>query len=410
MIAGQDFSLQKFLAFIVIGGLPFYYFFRDHIAISSTLYALMLGLLFLVSLFINLKENFYQFSKTYQLLLIEIAMIINLIFVFIYLDILERSLMLMFITLYISKSFFITDSNNGFVTASNVIVCSSFFAGVGMILGIFEYTFTNTNWFSQKMGFDYPYSDGKGETTLINGLFASANGSAYALGAGLAFIKFQNLVNGKFRIGLYLFFTIALFITKAKFAFLIAASFLGFKLLNKLHTKWLVAYLLILGLSYIFFSHIMIAVSGTYDYPSLHFRKILFTLGSIDFILGNYGAFKLYTFEAISSNFILPMGLDMFVETYSGRPHFMIGALIISGGFATAILVVTYIFLLLKDSWKEISKGLDQNYLYLTILFCFGVETINWNFTNSFYFWSIIMGLTSINYYKNTNKFYERFK
>jgi len=142
----------------------------------------------------------------------------------------------------------------------------------------------------------------------------------------------------------------------------------------------------------------------------LHFRKILFTLGPIDFILGNYGAFKLYTFEAISSNFILPMGLDMFVETYSGRPHFMIGALIISGGFATAILVVTYIFLLLKDSWKEISKGLDQNYLYLTILFCFGVETINWNFTNSFYFWSIIMGLTSINYYKNTNKFYERFK
>jgi hypothetical protein len=145
----------------------------------------------------------------------------------------------------------------------------------------------------------------------------------------------------------------------------------------------------------------MIAIPGTYDYPSLHFRKLLFNIGPLDFILGNYAAFKLYTFEAITLSFFLPMGLDIFVETYSGRPHFMIGALIISGGLAAAILAITYIFLILRVSWNEIPKGLEKNYLYLAILFCFSIETINWNFTNNFYFWSILMGLTSINHRKN---------
>ena len=69
------------------------------------------------------------------------------------------------------------------------------------------------------MGFDYPYSDGLGETTLINGFFASANGSAYALGAGLAFTKFQNLVNGKFRIALYLFLSLRYLLRKQNLHF-----------------------------------------------------------------------------------------------------------------------------------------------------------------------------------------------
>jgi hypothetical protein len=401
MIESLDKNLQIFLAYLVIGGLPFYYFFRDHITLSSTLYALLFGLLFLVCLFINLKKKIHPPSKTSQLLLLEVAMIVNLIVVFIYLGHLERSLILMFMTLYISKSFLVSTSHHGFVTTSNIIVCSSFFTGLGVMLGILEHTYADTNWLSQKMGFDYPYSDGIGETTLINGFFASANGSAYALGAGLAFIKFQKIINGMFKKTLYLFFIISLFITKAKFAFLIAATFLGFRLLKRFNPKWLLTYLLILGLSYIFLSHIMIAIPGTYDYPSLHFRKLLFNIGPLDFILGNYAAFKLYTFEAITLSFFLPMGLDIFVETYSGRPHFMIGALIISGGLAAAILAITYIFLILRVSWNEIPKGLEKNYLYLAILFCFSIETINWNFTNNFYFWSILMGLTSINHRKN---------
>ena len=393
--------LQDCLAYMVIGGLPFYYFLREHIAVSINVYAGLLGLLFLTSLYQNLISNFNGIPRTYKFLALEVAIIMDLIFVFLYLGHLERSLALMFVTLYISKSLFISLSHYRFVTAANIIVCSSFVAGVGVIFGIFEYALADTNLFTQKMGFDYPYSNGLEETTLINGFFASANGSAYSLGAGLAFIKFQNILKGIFRRALYLFFITALFITKAKFAFLIATAYLGFALLHRLPKNYLVIYLLILGASYLFLSHIMIAVPGTYDYPSLHFRERLLSVGSIDFILGNYGAFKLYALEAILLNNFMPMGLNTFVEIYSGRPHFMIGALIISGGIGSAILVLSYIYLILKYSWREIFTGLNKNQVYLTILFCFAVETINWNFTNSFYFWAIIMGLESINKYKD---------
>jgi hypothetical protein len=397
MSVNQNIRLQSYLAYMVIGGLPFYYFLREHIAISANVYAGLLGLLFLTSLYQNLISNFNSTSKTYKLLLLEIAIIIDLIFVFIYLGHLEKSLALMFVTLYISKSLFISISHYRFVTAANIIVCSSFIAGLGIIFGVAEHKLADTNWFTQKMGFDYPYSDGLGETTLINGFFASANGSAYSLGAGLAFIKFQNILQEVSRKALYIFFIIALFITKAKFAFLIATAYLGFVLLHRLPKYYLVIYLLILSVSYLFLSHIMIAAPGTYDYPSLHFRERLLSFGSIDFILGNYGAFKLYVLEAILLNNFMPIGLNTFVEIYSGRPHFMIGALIISGGIVTAILVIIYIYLILKYSWSEILTGLNRNQVYLTILFSFAVETINWNFTNSFYFWAIIMGLGSIN-------------
>ena len=198
-----------------------------------------------------------------------------------------------------------------------------------------------------------------------------------------------------------MFLFIALMITKTKFVFLIAATYLGFIFLKNTSRKLLVFYLLLLGMCYLFLSHIMIAASGTYDYPSLHYRKRLFSIGSIDFILGAYGMLKVYSFEAIAANILLPNGLENFVTTYGGRPHFMFGALIISGGISTAILVFTYIYSLIKNKWNEALNSLDDNQVYLTILFCFIIETFNWNFTNNFYFWSVVMGLGFINKYKN---------
>jgi chromate transport protein ChrA len=304
-------------------------------------------------------------------------------------------------TLYISKGLFALESNDNFRTAANIITCSAFIAAIGVFFGIFESLAGNTTFFIQKMDFDYPYSNGLDETTLVNGFFASANSSAYALGAGLAFIKFQNLCRNNFKLYLYMFLFIALMITKTKFVFLIAATYLGFIFLKNTSRKLLVFYLLLLGMSYLFLSHIMIAASGTYDYPSLHYRKRLFSIGSIDFILGAYGMLKVYAFEAITANILLPNGLENFVTTYGGRPHFMFGALIISGGISTAILVFTYIYSLIKNKWDEALKGLDDNQVYLTILFCFIIETLNWNFTNNFYFWSVVMGLGFINKYKN---------
>ena len=401
MAIQENSKLQNFLAFIVIGGLPFYYFLREFVVISSSVYAGFLGLLFIVSLKQILGGRVKLRLLVKKFFLLEIIMMLNIILVCLYLGHIERSLVLLFVTLFISKSLFISKTKHDFEIASNIITCSAFFAAIGVMLGLAESMVGNSKFFIQIMRFDYPYSDGLEETKLINGFFASANGSAYCLGAGLAFIKFQNLFKGGLQKFLCLFLITALFITKAKFAFLIAAAYIGFTLLNKLPKNLLLIYLLMLGVSYLFLSHIIIAVSGTYDYPSLHFRERLFSIGSIDFILGNYGAFKLYALEAISFNNLMPIGLDTFEKIYSGRPHFMIGALIISGGIGSAILVLSYIYLILKDCWKEILIAINKNQVYITILLCFTLETMNWNFTNSFYFGAVIMGVKSINKYSD---------
>tara|TARA_B100000767_G_C19771225_1_gene540142 strand:- start:2636 stop:3847 length:1212 start_codon:yes stop_codon:yes gene_type:complete len=394
-------KLQIFLAYIVIGGLPFYYFLREWIEISSSFYAGLLSLLFLVSLNQILRSKINPKSLEKKFFILEIMIALDILFIFLYLGHIERSLALLVVTLYISKGLFALKTKHGFKTASNIITCSAFIAAIGIIFGLFELMFGSSYFFIQKMGFDYPYSDGLKETILVNGFFASPNSSAYAIGAGLAFLKFQNIFQDKLKGMLYIFFIIALISTKTKFVFLIAATYLGFILCQKMSIKLLMLYLLLLGMSYLFLSHIMIALSGAYDYPSLHFREKLFSIGSIDFILGNYGMFKLYSLEAISSNLFLPGGLLSFVNTYEGRPHFMLGGLMISGGIMTAVLVYSYIYFLLKDSWNEVLIGIKDHQLYLTIMFCFIVETFNWNFTNNFYFWAIIMGLGSINKYKN---------
>ena len=400
MSSQQNTRFHNFLGFIVIGGLPFYYFLREYNAISTNLYAGLLALLFLYSLYKNFNSRDNDTSETKKYFILEIIILLNIILIFIYLGNWERSLVLLGMTLYISKGIFLLKSSHDFQIASNIITCSALFAAVGVIFGIFESTFGNTNFFIQKMDFDYPYSNGLDETTLVNGFFASANSSAYALGAGLAFVKFQNLCKENLKVFLYVLLVIALFITKAKFVFLIAATYIGFILFKNISIKLLMLYLLLLGLSYLFLSHIMIAASGTYDYPSLHFREKLFSIGSIDFILGSYGMFKVYSLEAIAANIFLPGGLENFVSTYGGRPHFMFGALIISGGLSSAVLIFTYIYILLRNKWNEALRSPKDNHIYLTILFCFIVETFNWNFANNFYFWAMVMALGSINQYK----------
>ena len=140
----------------------------------------------------------------------------------------------------------------------------------------------------------------------------------------------------------------------------------------------------------------MIAISGSYDYPSLHFRKLLFSLGPIDFILGNYGMFKVFALEAITSNTFFPIGLSQFEEIYNGRPHFMFGNLIISGGISLAILVTAYLLIFIKNNFKDFSKIIKKHYLYMGAFFCFLIESINWSFGNSIYFWMVVFSLSSV--------------
>ena len=246
------------------------------------------------------------------------------------------------------------------------------------------------------MAFDYPYSDGLSETILLNGFFSSANGSAYCICVGIAFTQYQNLINRNLKNILYVFLVLALLLTKAKFAFLYFVTILGIYLLKNFSKRYLILYLCSLGLLYIFLSHIMVAISGSYDYPSLHFRKLLFSLGPIDFILGNYGMFKVFVLEAISSNIFFPIGLSQFEEIYNGRPHFMIGNLIISGGISLAILVTAYLLIFIKNNFKDFEKLTNHHYLYIGAFFCFLIESINWNFGNNIYFWMVIFSLSYV--------------
>ena len=105
--------------------------------------------------------------------------------------------------------------------------------------------------------------------------------------------------------------------------------------------------------------------------------------------------FKVFSFEAISSNIFFPIGLSNFEETYGGRPHFMIGGIIISGGLSLAIFLSLYLLIYLRNNFKNLSILIKNNYLYSSALICFLVETVNWNFGNNIYFWAIIMGLGS---------------
>ena len=156
--------------------------------------------------------------------------------------------------------------------------------------------------------------------------------------------------------------------------------------------------ILLLGLSfsYIFLSHIIIATSGSYDYPSIHFREILFSIKEIDFILGNYGIYKLYSLEAAQDSLFIPLGLSNFELIYGSRPHFMIGSLIVYGGVSIAIFTTSYLYIFLKESINNLISRVNENTIYFSILFAFLIETVNWDFSNNFYFWAVIFSSSSV--------------
>ena len=75
----------------------------------------------------------------------------------------------------------------------------------------------------------------------------------------------------------------------------------------------------------------------------------------------------------------------------------MLGGLIVSGGLGIASLVSLYVFFIFQANGRQFLDGIKDNKIYLIVLFAFMVETVNWNFSNSFYFWSLIFGVTAVN-------------
>jgi len=389
----------RFLSIGVICGLPFYYYFRQFWQTSSYIYLLFFGALYFVSTFSTINQ--FAQSKPFikKLFIVEILLIFIFIFLFVSLGRLEKSIAFLFTTIAITRFLIIKKSNKSFIDFSNLVTASALIASIGIFFGFIESIFLQSHLFSQEINVDYPYSNGMNETVLINGFFATANGSAYCLGAGIAFVKFQNIFLGIPKKIVLILLILALIITKTKFTVLILATYMGFTLLKTYSSKLLILYLFLLAMCYLFFSHVVLAFNGTYDYPSIHFREIIFSINNLDFILGNYGMFKLYSIDAISSHWLMPFGMENFEIIYGDRPHFMFGSILISGGIVTVILLLSYIFIFLNGCFDNIKYAL-QNYskfsIFLTILFCFLIESFNWNFGNSFYFWSLIFGLNEL--------------
>lgn len=386
----------KGLCYVVLAGLPFYYFLRNYFEVSIYLYSAFLLALLVDMFVVDFKNKINNHFQLDRFAILELLIVINALILFLAFNYIDRAIILLLVALYISKNIFLFSSVQDFVNGANMIALSAVFGSVGIILGFIEVLISDTQFLSDVMTFDYPYSNGIGSTTLINGFFATANGSAYCIGAGLAFLKYQNLFDLKLKKSLYIIFVGALVLTKTKFAVLILASFIVLTILQSRPVRNSISALVILAFSYIFLSHFIIAPSGSYDYPSAHFRKIIFSIQNIDLVLGNYGMYKLYVLDAIESHLLLPFGQSYFQEVYGGRPHFMLGGLIISGGLGVASLVSLYLFFIFKANWKPLLEGIKDNKIYLIVLFAFLVETINWNFSNSFYFWSLIFGVTAV--------------
>tara|TARA_B110000003_G_scaffold187778_1_gene186652 strand:- start:13828 stop:15036 length:1209 start_codon:yes stop_codon:yes gene_type:complete len=380
------------LAYIILLSFPLYYALREYSPISSIIFALIVILSFACCAVLNIMENSQKLSNS---LILEILIVFNIAVLFIFFSYADRALILLLLTLIISKCIFFSTGNH-FEHAANAIIISSIVGSIGVILGFVEVFLSDTNILYQVMDFDYPYSNGTNPTILVNGFFASANGSAYCIGAGLAFVKYQTIFQNFSKKIIYILLIISLAITKAKFAFLIFAALLIVFILKSYSKKTLGILLLGLGLSYIFLSHIIVAISGSYNYPSIHFREILFSIKEIDFILGNYGIYKLYSLEAVKDSLFIPLGLSNFELIYGSRPHFMFGSLIVYGGISIAIFTISYLYIFLKESINNLVSGLSENIIYFSILFAFLIETVNWDFSNNFYFWALIFSSSSI--------------
>jgi hypothetical protein len=380
------------LAYIILLSFPLYYALREHSPISSIIFAFILILTFACCTVLNIMENSQKLSNS---LILEILIVFNIAVLFIFFSYADRALILLLITLIISKCIFFSTGNH-FEHAANAIIISSIVGSVGVILGLAEGFLSDTNILYQVMDFDYPYSNGTNPTILVNGFFASANGSAYCIGAGLAFVKYQTIFQSFSKKITFFLLIISLAITKAKFAFLIFAALCIVFIFKNYSKKTLGILLLGLSFSYIFLSHIIIATSGSYDYPSIHFREILFSIKEIDFILGNYGIYKLYSLEAAQDSLFIPLGLSNFELIYGSRPHFMIGSLIVYGGVSIAIFTTSYLYIFLKESINNLISRVNENTIYFSILFAFLIETVNWDFSNNFYFWAVIFSSSSV--------------
>jgi len=303
-------------------------------------------------------------------------------------NIIETSLFLGFF--FLIYLIFINRDRDLINLASKLVVYSGVFMSFGVIAGLFESMFLSSKLFYH-IADDYPSI--LDQKYIYSGFGFSHNYSAHIIVIALSFLFLsESNVSRKQRSYLILLFSLALLITSSRIVFLffslIACNYFFKERIN----KYLISALLIA--LYLLFTHILIGLHGNYELGSSHYRELLFSIGNIDFILGNYGYTKLAYFSELKENLFLPVDLTEITQSLASDPHSLIYSLIILGGLPLALSVVVFLALGIFNNLSFI----EQNYskFYYCGLISIIIETFVWDAGNSIFFWIIILHAMAI--------------
>ena len=267
---------------------------------------------------------------------------------------------------------------------ANLMICSGVFMSIGVLIGLFESIFLSSKFFYH-IFYSYPYVD---QRFLYAGFGFNHNYSAYIIIVAQSFLFLStSTVMKNLRIYLTILLLLALLITGAKIAVLfISLAVCNYFIQDKIKKN---AMIIILVALYLFASHIVISFHDSYELGSIHYRKLLFSVGGIDCILNNYGYLKTAYFMELKDNFFLPANLKDIAHTLNADPHSLIYSLIILGGFPLAFSVLV---LIVKGIYKNF-RIIEERYpsYYFCGLISVITETFVWDANNSIFFWVIIL-------------------
>ena len=269
--------------------------------------------------------------------------------------------------------------------ATKLVICSGVFMSFGVLTGFFESIFLSSKLFYHvPMGYPYFLS----QKHIYSGFGFNQNYSAYIIIVALSFLFSSELnVSRKLRNYLALLFILALLITGARIVFLFFSLIAVNYFFKKSVNKCLIG--LIFIALYLLFTHIIVGLPGTYELGTSHYRELLFSIGNIDFILGNYGHMKLAYFAELRESLFFPVNLKEVTQSIGTDPHSLFYSLIILGGPPLLLSIVVFLTLgILKNL-----TFIEQNYskFYYCGLVSIITETLVWDATNSIFFWFIIL-------------------
>tara|TARA_B100000959_G_scaffold281680_1_gene346311 strand:+ start:142 stop:1386 length:1245 start_codon:yes stop_codon:yes gene_type:complete len=275
------------------------------------------------------------------------------------------------------------DNNlNNFIV--NLMICSGVFMSIGVLIGLFESLFLSSKIFYHIVH-NYAYID---QRLIYSGFGYTHNFSAYIIVVAQSFLFLSTSVFMKhLRMYLTVLFLLALLITGAKIAFLFISLAICNYFIKRIELRNLLNIILIA--LYLFTSHIVIAFHDSYELGSSHYRELLFSVGDIDFILGNYGYMKAAYFIELKNNFFLPVSLSEIKQSLAADPHSFIFSLIILGSFPLAFSVLILIAKGIYRNFRTIKERYPK--YYFCGLISIITETFLWDSGNSIFFWIIIL-------------------